>query len=63
MLGAYRSLSDPELDEYLRFVESEAGRWYMRVMNSALLAAGDVAARATAAELMIAVPHLGDDLR
>jgi hypothetical protein len=35
----------------------------MRVMNSALLAAVDVAARATAAELVIAVPHLGDDLR
>jgi hypothetical protein len=63
MLGAYRSLSDPELDEYLRFVESEEGRWYMRLMNSALLAAVDVAARATAAELVIAVPHLGDDLR
>lgn len=63
MLGTYGGLSDPELDEYLRFVESEAGHWYMSVMNNALLAAIDVAAGATAAELVTAVPHFGGDLR
>ena len=63
MLLAYRSLSDQELDEYVQFVESEAGRWYMSVMNSALLTAVDVAAEATAAELATAVPQLVGDLR
>src|SRR2546427_431094 len=63
MLLAYRGLSDQELDRYVLFVESEAGQWYMSVMNSALLAAVDVAAEATATELVTAVPQLVGDLR
>ena len=63
MLLAYRGLSDDELDQYVQFVESESGQWYMSVMNSALLAAVGAAADATAAELATAVPQLVGDLR
>ncbi len=63
MVVAYQSLSDAELGAYLRFVESEAGRWYMSQTNSALLRAVDVAARATAAELAPALPPLAAELR
>ena len=63
MLLAYRSLTDQELVEYVQFVESEAGQWYMSVMNSALLSAVDVAAAATAGELATAVPQVVGDHR
>ena len=63
MLLAYRSLTDQELAAYVRFAESEAGHWYMSVMNSALLAAVDVAAAATAGELATAVPRVVGDHR
>ena len=63
MLLAYRELSDGELDQYVRFVESEAGNWYMGTMNSALLAAVNAAAESTAAELKSKVPQLVGDLR
>jgi hypothetical protein len=63
MLLAYRSLTDQELGEYVQFAESEAGHWYMSVMNSALLAAVDVAAAATASELATAVPQVVGDHR
>ena len=63
MLLAYRSLTDQELAAYVRFVESEAGQWYMSVMNSALLSAVDVAAAATAGELATAVPQVVGDHR
>jgi hypothetical protein len=63
MLVAYRGLSDSELADYVQFVESEAGRWYMSQTNSALLKAADVAAAATAVELAIALPPLAAELR
>jgi hypothetical protein len=63
MLVAYQSLSDAELAAYLRFVESEVGRWYTSQTNRALLRAVDVAARATAAELAPALPPLAAELR
>jgi hypothetical protein len=63
MLLAYRALSDDELEGYVQFVESEAGQWYMSVMNAALLAAVDAAADATASQLATAVPQLVGDLR
>ena len=63
MLSAYRSLSEQELEQYAQFVESEAGQWYMSVMNNTLVTAVDVAAEATAAELVTAVPQLVGDLR
>jgi hypothetical protein len=63
MLLAYRGLSDDELEQYVQFVESDAGRWYMTLMNSALLTAVDAAADATASELATAMPQLVRDLR
>jgi len=63
MLLAYRGLSDDELDQYVQFVESDAGQWYMSVMNGALLTAVNAAAAATASELATAVPQLVGDLR
>jgi hypothetical protein len=60
---AYRDLSDDELERYVQFVESEAGQWYMSVMNHALLAAIDTAAATTASELAAALPQLVGDLR
>jgi hypothetical protein len=63
MLLAYRELSDDDLEQYVQFVESDAGRWYMTVMNSALLTAVDAAADATASELATAMPQLVRDLR
>src|SRR5262249_7678506 len=63
MLLAYRALTADELEQYVRFVESDAGQWSLSVMNSALLAAVGAAADATAAELATAVPQLVGDLR
>jgi hypothetical protein len=63
MLAAYRDLTDEELEQYVRFVESEGGQWYMSVMNGTLLTAVDAAAEATATELAAAVPQLARDLR
>lgn len=63
MLFAYRNLTDDELEQYVQFVESEGGQWYMSVMNGALLIAVDAAAEATAADLAAAVPQLARDLR
>jgi hypothetical protein len=63
MLSAYRDLTDDELEQYVRFVESEGGQWYMSVMNGSLLIAVDAAAEATATELAAAVPQLARDLR
>jgi hypothetical protein len=63
MLLAYRGLSDDELEQYVQFIESDAGQWYTSVLNSALLAAVGAAADATAAELATAVPQLVGDLR
>jgi len=63
MLLTYRDFSDDELDQYVQFVESDAGQWYMSVMNSALLTAINAAADATAFELAAAMPQLVGDLR
>ncbi len=63
MLSAYRDLTDGEVEQYVRFVESEGGQWYMSVMNGTLLIAVDAAAEATAAELAAVVPQLARDLR
>jgi hypothetical protein len=63
MLLAYRTLSDHELEQYVQFVESEAGLWYMSVMNTTLVIAVDAATDAVAAELVTAVPQLVGDLR
>jgi hypothetical protein len=63
MLLTYRTLSDHEVEQYVQFVESEAGQWYMSVMSSTLLMAVEVAAEAAAGELVTAVPQLAGDLR
>ncbi len=58
MLFAYRELTDVDLAEYVRFVESPAGQWYVEAMNRALVDAAGVAAELTAVELVTLVPHL-----
>ena len=63
MLSAYRQLTDEEIEQYVQFVESEGGQWYMAVMNASLLAAVNAAAETTATELAAAVPQLAGDLR
>ncbi len=35
----YRNLSDEDLEQYVRFLESEAGRWYERIGTQAVKAA------------------------
>jgi hypothetical protein len=63
MLLAYRTLSDDEVEQYVQFVESDAGQWYISMKNGTLLTAVEVASEAAAAELATAVPRLADDLR
>ena len=63
MLFAYDELHDAELAEYVRFVESRAGRWYMTTMNNALVSAVSMAAELAAVELVTLVPQLSGDLR
>jgi hypothetical protein len=63
MLLAYRTLSDDEVEQYVQFVESHAGQWYISMKNGTLLTAVEVASEAAAAELATAVPRLADDLR
>jgi hypothetical protein len=63
MLFAYRELSDDELAEYVRFVESPAGQWYAATLNQALVDAASVAAELAAVELLTLVPHLTGDRR
>ena len=63
MLAAYRDLTDGEIEQYVQFVESEGGQWYMNVMNASLLTAVNAAAETTATELAAAVPQLARDLR
>jgi len=63
MLAAYRDLTDGEIEQYVQFVESGGGQWYMNVMNASLLTAVNAAAETTATELAAAVPQLARDLR
>ena len=63
MLFAYRGLDDAELAEYVRFVDSGAGQWYVTTMNQALVDAIGVAAELAAVELVALLPHLTGDLR
>lgn len=63
MLLAYGELHDAELGEYVRFVESRAGRWSTATMNTALVSAVSVAAELAAVELVTLVPQLSGDLR
>lgn len=58
MLFAYRGLSDAELGEYVRFVESAGGQWYVEAMNRALVDAVSGAAELAAVEIVTLVPHL-----
>lgn len=56
MLYTYRSLEDEEIEQYVRFEASEAGRWYNVAIRKAVVSAvGDVVER-TAMDLMKAVP-------
>ena len=56
MLFTYRSLEDEEIEQYVRFEASDAGRWYNAAMRKAVAAAiGRVVERMTL-ELVRAVP-------
>ena len=63
MLFAYRGLDDAELAEYVRFVDSGAGQWYVTSMNQALVDAIGVAAELVAVEFVTLLPHITGDLR
>lgn len=58
MLFAYRGLGDAEIAEYVRFVESPAGRWHAETLNRALVDAASMAAEFAAVELVTLLPHL-----
>lgn len=62
MLFAYRDLDDAELGEYVRFMESAAGRWYAATMNGALVSAVSVAAELAAVEIVTLLPQLSRGL-
>lgn len=56
MLHTYRSLEDEEIEQYVRFEASEAGRWYNVAMRKAVVAAIGGVVEQTALELVRAVP-------
>jgi hypothetical protein len=55
-LFAYRSLPDEELEEYVRFWESDRGRWFPPVLHQGFL----TAIRAVAQNLLRNLQRLGD---
>jgi hypothetical protein len=63
MLFSYRGLTDAELAEYVRFVDSRAGQWYVTTLNQALIDAASMAAEFAAGELVTLLPNLSGDLR
>ena len=56
MLYTYRALSDEELERYVEFESSEAGRWYNALLRRALLASLTRAFDETAQAMFAAVP-------
>ena len=56
MLYTYRSLEDDEIEQYVRFEASEAGRWYNVAVRRALVGAVGGVVERTAMELLRAVP-------
>jgi hypothetical protein len=56
MLHTYRSLSDQELERYVKFLASGAGRWYTAAVAKAFTHAVSAAAERAAIELVQAVP-------
>lgn len=56
MLFTYRSLADDEFREYLKFLGSDAGRWFNAVTKKSLIHAVRGASDRTAVELVRAVP-------
>ena len=56
MLFTYRDLTEPDLERYARFMESEAGSWYMRTLNRALVHSVGVIAERTGTEIVRALP-------
>lgn len=56
MLFTYRELSEPDLERYARFMESDAGNWYMRTLNRSLIQTVGVLASLTGAEVVRVLP-------
>lgn len=56
MLFTYRDLSEPDLERYARFMESDAGNGYMRTLNRSLIQTVGVLAERTGAEVVRALP-------
>ena len=56
MLYSYRTLDDRDLEAYVQFASSEAGRWYTDASRKALLQAVDAMVDRGAVELVRAVP-------
>ena len=56
MLYTYRPLEDEEIEQYVRFEASEAGRWYNAAMRKAVVAAIGAVVERAALELVTAVP-------
>ena len=56
MLYTYRSLSDEELERYVEFESTEAGRWYNALLRHALLTALTRSFDATTQAVFAAVP-------
>ena len=56
MLFTYRDLTEPDLERYARFMESDAGSWYMRTLNRALVHSVGVIASLTGTEIVRALP-------
>jgi hypothetical protein len=56
MLYEYRSLEDPELEQYADFLATDAGRWYSATMSKALIRTVAITAQRTAKEMIRAIP-------
>jgi hypothetical protein len=56
LLFTYRDLSEPDLERYARFMESDAGNWYLRTLNRSLIQTVGVLAERTGAEVVRVLP-------
>jgi len=63
MLFVYRGMTNAELEEYARFMESPAGQWYGATMGGALLDSVGAAADLAALEVVTLLPQLSGGLR
>lgn len=57
LLFAYRSVSDKDLADYVALHETDAGRWFARVLHQSFIAAISVATASAAEEMTRAFPQ------